>query len=69
MVSHSSILAWRIPWTEEPGGALWPWGHRESDMTEWLLNHVLFENLDFYSLTMLSVSKISLIAMSSFFIK
>ena len=20
MVSHSSILAWRIPWTEEPGG-------------------------------------------------
>ena len=21
MVTHSSILAWRIPWTEEPGGA------------------------------------------------
>ena len=20
MVTHSSILAWRIPWTEEPGG-------------------------------------------------
>ena len=20
MASHSSILAWRIPWTEEPGG-------------------------------------------------
>ena len=20
MVAHSSILAWRIPWTEEPGG-------------------------------------------------
>ena len=20
MVIHSSILAWRIPWTEEPGG-------------------------------------------------
>ena len=20
MTSHSSILAWRIPWTEEPGG-------------------------------------------------
>ena len=20
MVNHSSILAWRIPWTEEPGG-------------------------------------------------
>ena len=21
MATHSSILAWRIPWTEEPGGA------------------------------------------------
>ena len=25
MATHSSILAWRIPWTEEPGG---PWGCR-----------------------------------------
>ena len=30
---HSSILAWRIPWTEEPGG-LHPWGYKELDMTE-----------------------------------
>ena len=22
MTTHSSILAWRIPWTEEPGGAI-----------------------------------------------
>ena len=29
--THSSILAWRIPWTEEPSR---PWGHKESDMTE-----------------------------------
>ena len=35
MATHSSILAWRIPWTEEPGG-LQSMGHRESDMTEWL---------------------------------
>ena len=21
MAAHSSILAWRIPWTEEPGGS------------------------------------------------
>ena len=35
MATHSSILAWRIPWTEEPGG-LSPWGHKESDMTEQL---------------------------------
>ena len=25
MVTNSNILAWRIPWTEEPGG-LWPTG-------------------------------------------
>ena len=28
MVTHSSILAWRIPWTEEAGYS--PWGHKES---------------------------------------
>ena len=33
MATHSSILAWEIPWTEEPGGCS-PWGHRESDTTE-----------------------------------
>ena len=33
MVTHSSILTWRIPWSEEPGGYS-AWGHKESDMTE-----------------------------------
>ena len=33
MATHSSILAWRIPWTEEPG-ELSPWGHKELDTTE-----------------------------------
>ena len=32
--THSSVLAWRIPWTEEPGGLYSPWGHKESDMAE-----------------------------------
>ena len=35
MATHSSVLAWRIPWTEEPGGYS-PWGCKESDITEWL---------------------------------
>ena len=26
MATHSSILAWRTPWTEEPGGLYSPWG-------------------------------------------
>ena len=33
MATNSSILAWRIPWTEEPGGLL-SMGHEESDTTE-----------------------------------
>ena len=33
MATQSSILAWEIPRTEEPGG-LQPMGHKESDTTE-----------------------------------
>ena len=32
MATHSSILAWRIPWTEEPG-RLQSLGSQESDTT------------------------------------
>ena len=28
MTNHSSILAWRIPWLEDPGGLLSMWLHR-----------------------------------------
>ena len=32
MATHSSILAWEVPWTEEPGGLQF-WGHKELDVT------------------------------------
>ena len=32
ITTHFSILAWRIPWTEEPGGLQ----SIDSNMTEWL---------------------------------
>ena len=35
MATHSSIFAWRIPWTEEPGCS--PWCREESDMSELLI--------------------------------
>ena len=38
MATHSSILASRIPWTEEVGG-LQSTGHKEWDTTEWLHFH------------------------------
>ena len=34
MVTHSSIIAWEIPWTEEADGR--PWGRKELDTTEQL---------------------------------
>ena len=33
MATHSSILAWRIPWTEEAGG-LQSMSCKESEMTD-----------------------------------
>ena len=34
MVTHSSSVAWIIPWTEERGGLRGSWGCKESDTTE-----------------------------------
>ena len=36
VATHSSILAWRIPWTEEPGGLQVHWGCKDSGTTELL---------------------------------
>ena len=36
MATHSSILAWEILWTEEPGRLHSPCGRKESDTTEQL---------------------------------
>ena len=35
MATHSSILAWKIPWTEETGG-LQPMDCKELDTMRWL---------------------------------
>ena len=43
MTAHSRILAWKIPWREEPGGlsgALW--GRSELDMTEYTAQDSLY---------------------------
>ena len=41
MANHSSFLAWRIPWTEEPGRLH---GVTKSDTTEWLSRHAHLTN-------------------------
>ena len=35
LATHSSILAWKTPWTEEPSSYR-PWDRQESDRTEQL---------------------------------
>ena len=42
--THSSILAWSIPWTEEPGG-LQSIGFKESNMTEATERRTAYDSL------------------------
>ena len=41
MATHSSLLAWEIPWTEEPGRLHSPWSLKESEITELLTHSIL----------------------------
>ena len=46
MAAHSSVLAWRIPWTEESGGLHTVHGVTELDMTEQLSVFLLTQRLE-----------------------
>ena len=57
IATHSSILAWRIPWTEEPGG-LQSIASQSQTQLKWLSMHAqqistkkLFHSLEFYNLS------------------
>ena len=43
MATHSSILAWKLPWMEEPGGfhGLCVHGHKESDTEKFHFNSIV----------------------------
>ena len=41
MATHSSNLAWKIPWMQEPGRYS-PWGRKKLDLTEGLSRHLRF---------------------------
>ena len=75
MATRSALLAWRILWTEEPGGATIHRGPKESDTTEQLtaftlsfcLNKIVFplpekkkKNLPFNAGDILSISGLGL---------
>ena len=40
MANHSNTLAWKTPWTEEPGRLYSPWGCKGLDTTELLHVHL-----------------------------
>ena len=44
MATHSCVLAWGIPWTEELAGYS-PQGHKESDMTEQEAQHSTWQSV------------------------
>ena len=50
MAIRSSIRAWEIQWTGEPGGLYGPWGHKESDMIEHVRMHYLMYTVDSFTL-------------------
>ena len=61
MAIHSSILAWRIPWTEEPGG-LQSRGHKELDMTKLLTLSLSFSgNADVKRITRCDGDSVSIV--------
>ena len=51
MVTHHSILAWKIPWTEEPGGLQsmgsqnWTWLYHKITMLKWRTSEKINTNL------------------------
>ena len=48
MATHSSTLAWKIPWTEKLGAGYCPWGHKSraqlSDFTFTSLSSIELDN-------------------------
>ena len=46
MATHSSIPAWKIPWTEEGYS---PWDHKKLDTTEQLRTHICNKTLYCYT--------------------
>ena len=75
MANHSSILAWNIPWTEEPGGLHSPWGHRVGHdcATEHALTYQkgriwhVYVRYEFFSLELLPFKKMTQIRTTAFF--
>ena len=54
MTSHSSILAWEIPWTEEPGGLQTMGSQRIGH--DWAIKHSMAHVIILYKLDLILIS-------------
>ena len=60
--THPSILAWRIPWTEESLVGYSLWGRKELDTTEWLsLTHTMTNDVVHHLTCLLAICLSSLV--------
>ena len=55
MATHSSTLAWKIPWTEEPGGYS-PWGCKELTQLKQLSKHAQVFSISMFNCVSLFAS-------------
>ena len=55
MATHSSILAWKIPWTEDPSGLQSVGSHKELVTTEWLTLSLSHKRTEFFFLDFLKI--------------
>ena len=58
MATHCSILAWRIPWTEEPG-RLQSMGGKELDTTEYACRKRVISACSFCSYLLVWIGSVS----------
>ena len=64
MATHSSILAWEIPWTKKPGGLHSPWDHKGAGLN-WARRHVSICSVCICHLSFhLTISSISFCSLS-----
>ena len=61
MATHFSVLAWRIPWTEEPVAHVGysPWGHKELDTTEWLTHTYIINSFAYNSMAVIYCNSVA----------
>ena len=68
MATHSSILAWRIPWTEEPGRLQFMGSYRVRHVYKHVQIHTIPQNKDFPLYSHITVDKLRIFNIDGIFL-